>query len=207
MKTEIVKRLSQYKSVLIKLKTLGFVKVFSDNLGDAIGISSSQVRRDFSVFGLTGNKRGGYRIDELIEQLAHILGKDGVQKVVIVGCGKIGRALMNYTGFTREGIQVMAGFDINMERVTQEGLVPIYHIAEMGDYVHREGIPVAIMTVPENAASQIMETLVNAGIRGILNFAPVTLKSVSDRCVVHNINIALEIEKLFSLMFFAEKQK
>ncbi|MDD2237241.1 MAG: redox-sensing transcriptional repressor Rex [Kiritimatiellae bacterium] len=207
MKTEIVKRLSQYKSVLIKLKTLGFVKVFSDNLGDAIGISSSQVRRDFSAFGLTGNKRGGYRIDELIEQLAHILGKDEVQKIVIVGCGKIGRALMNHTGFTREGIQVMAGFDINMERVTQEGQVPIYHISDMGDYVQREGISVAIMTVPENVASQVMETLVNVGIRGILNFAPVTLKSVSDRCEVHNINIALEIEKLFSLMYFAEKQK
>ncbi len=207
MKTEIVKRLSQYNSVLLKLKTLGFVKVFSDNLGDAIGISSSQVRRDFSVFGLTGNKRGGYRIDELIEQLAHILGKDEVRKIVIVGCGKIGRALMNYAGFTRGDIKVMAGFDINMERVTAEGQVPIYHISEMADYVQREGVPVAVMTVPENAASQVMETLVNAGIRGILNFAPVTLKSVSDRCEVHNINIALEIEKLFSLMYFAEKQK
>ncbi len=207
MKTEIVKRLSQYKSVLIKLKTLGFVKVFSDNLGDAIGISSSLVRRDFAVFGLTGNKRGGYRIDELIDRLTSILGKDEVQRVIIVGCGKIGRALMNYTGFTREGIRVMAGFDVSADRLGQEGQIPIYHVSEMADYVQREGIPVAIMTVPENAASQVMETLVNAGIRGVLNFAPVTLKSQSDRCEVHNINIALEIEKLFSLVYFAEKQK
>lgn len=207
MNTEIVKRLSQYKSVLIKLKTLGFVKVFSDNLGDAIGISSSQVRRDFSVFGLTGNKRGGYRIDELIEQLTRILGKDDVQRIIIVGCGKIGRALMNHAGFTRESIQVMAGFDVNMERVGQEGQVPVYHMNEVADYVRRENVSVAIMTVPENAASQVMETLLDAGIRGILNFAPVTLKSVSGRCEVHNINIALEIEKLFSLMYFAEQEQ
>ena len=99
MNIEIIKRLSQYKSVLQKLKTLGFVKVFSDNLGDAIGVSSSLVRRDFTAFGLTGNKRGGYNIDELITRLNTILGKEDVQRIIIVGCGKIGTALMNYTGF------------------------------------------------------------------------------------------------------------
>src|SRR3989339_959395 len=95
-------RLSRYKNALSRLKSLGFVKVFSDNLADAADVTPSQVRKDFSIFGVTGNRRGGYVLDELIERLNRILGKNVTQNVVIVGAGRIGSALMKYKGFEKE---------------------------------------------------------------------------------------------------------
>ena len=206
MNIEIIKRLSQYKSVLQKLKTLGFVKVFSDNLGDAIGVSSSLVRRDFTAFGLTGNKRGGYNIDELITRLNTILGKEDVQRIIIVGCGKIGTALMNYTGFSRENIEVVAGFDSDPAMQHSDGGVPVYAMDRLSSFVKEAQVAVAITTVPDNAVNYVLEQLTDAGIKGILNFAPVSIKCDQSRCVVHNINIALEIEKMFSLVHFQGKE-
>lgn len=204
MNKDMIQRLSRYKSVLYKLKSLGFVKVFSDNLGDAVGMSSALVRKDFATTGLTGNKRGGYQIDSLIERLNVILGKDEIQRIVIVGCGKIGTALVNYHGFPREGIKVVAGFDVNPELLNAHAPVPILGMDQIGDFVKKEGIQIAIMTVPEVAASQVLEALTKAGIKGVLNFAPVQLKA-SEHCFIQNINIALEIENLFYFVRFAQK--
>jgi redox-sensing transcriptional repressor len=201
----VVIRLSRYKNVLYRLKSLGFVRVFSDNLADALGISPALVRKDFSVFGISGNKRGGYRIEDLIAQLGRILGKDEVQKVVLVGCGKIGTALMAYRGFAREQIRIAAGFDVNPSKLDPKAPIPILDMGELPGVIAREGIKVAIVTVPETAAGHVVETLIAAGIRGILNFAPISLKS-SDACFIHNINIALELENLFYFVRFADQE-
>ena len=204
LKLDIAQRLSQYRSVLYKLKALGFVRVFSDNLGDALEISPALVRKDFSTFNLTGNKRGGYRIDDLLDKLNRLLGKDKIQRIIIVGCGKIGQALMTYSGFTREGIQVVAGFDTSAALINPQASIPIYDIKELKAYVKREGIRIAIMAVPDNAASHIFDLLRSTEIKGVLNFAPVPLKGV-EGCVVRNINIGLELENLFYLVRFAGK--
>jgi redox-sensing transcriptional repressor len=204
MKHDIAQRLSQYRSVLYKLKALGFVRVFSDNLGDALEISPALVRKDFSTFSLTGNKRGGYRIDDLLDKLNRLLGKDKVQRIIIVGCGKIGQALMSYSGFTREGIQVVAGFDSNAAVIAPQASIPILDIKELKTYVKREGIRIAIVAVPDNSASHVFDLLRAAEIKGILNFAPVPLKG-AEGCVVRNINIGLELENLFYLVRFAGK--
>jgi redox-sensing transcriptional repressor len=201
---DVVQRLSRYKNVLYKLKSMGFVRVFSDNLADALGVSPSLVRKDFSVFGLSGNKRGGYRIDNLIAQLNEILGKGEVQNVVIVGCGKLGTALMNHKGFTRDHIRVIAGFDVDPAKINPSAPIPIHDIQELPRFLKREPLSVAIMTVPEAAAPYVLELLVDNGIRAILNFAPITLKG-SDRCVIHNINVALEIENLCYFARLSEK--
>ena len=197
---DALKRLSNYKNVLFKLKSLSFVKVFSDNLGDAIGVSAAQVRKDFSNFGLTsGNKKGGYLVDELLEKLKDLLGKGEIQKVVIVGCGKMGKAIMNYGGFSVEGMKVIAGFDTNPGIVEPDSKIPIYDLSDLKEVVKKEKVSVAIMTVPETASAQVFDVLQSAGIKGVLNFAPVQLRS-TDECVVHNINIALEIENMFYLV-------
>src|SRR5512136_90353 len=83
-------RLSRYKNALNRLKALNFVRVFSDNLADAAGVTAAQVRKDFSLFGITGNRRGGYRVDELIEQINKVLGKDRIHNFVLVGIGNLG---------------------------------------------------------------------------------------------------------------------
>lgn len=204
MHKDMIQRLSKYKSLLYKIKSLGFVKVFSDNLGDAVGISSALVRKDFSTVGLSGNRRGGYKIDDLIERLNKILGKDEVQKIVIVGCGKIGTALINYNGFEREGIKVVAGFDIRSELVNPQAPIPVYDMGELPAFARKNDIHIAVMTVPEEAAAQVLDTLVAAGIKGVLNFTPIQLKG-SEKCWINNINIALEIENLFYFVRFAQK--
>lgn len=196
MEYDLIKRLSQYKKILVKLKTMGFVKVFSDNLSDALGISASLVRKDFSACNLTGKRRGGYQVSELIDKLNILLGKNTEQRVIIVGCGKLGSALINYRGFETEHIRVTAGFDSNPQRQNLEARIPIFPTEQMEEYIKENKIQVAILTVPEDASLKTVEMLQSFGIRGILNFAPVPMRS-SEQCNVENVNLALEVEKLF----------
>ncbi len=191
-----ITRLSHYRRVIFKLKSLGFRRVFSDNLGDALGISSVQVRKDFSEFGLTGNKKGGYQIDEIIVDLDQILGKDLLRKVVVVGCGRMGKTLMGYSGFSGEGIKVVAGFDADPANINPESRIPIMDVLEMPAYIREENIQIAMLAVPEHAAPTAIEQLKNMGIKGILNFAPVQAHSTPN-CEIRNINIALELENMF----------
>ncbi len=205
MNKDMIQRLSQYKSVLYRLKSLGFDKVFSENLGDALGVSSSLVRKDFSYFGFKGNKRGGYQIDDLLVKLHSLLGKDEPRHIIIAGCGRIGTALLYYSGFVHEQITVVAGFDNDRDVINPDASIPILHVHAMAQFIREHDITVAVMAVPENATAHVLESLLDGGIRGILNFAPVQLKG-TEHCIVHNINLALEIENLFNRIHFSEHQ-
>ena len=200
---EVIRRLSKYRNVMRKMKELGLVKVFSDNLADAVGVSPSLVRKDFSLFDLTGNKRGGYRIDDLVTKLNVLLGKDKKQKVVIIGCGKLGQALMNHNGFPRVGIRVVAGFDSDPAVLDAEAPIPILHIKKIKEFVTKNQISVAALTVPEPCVQGMVDTLKKTCVKGVINFAPLPLKS-SDGFLVHNINMEQEIENLFYNIHFAE---
>jgi len=206
MKTneEVINRLLKYRNVMQKMKGLGFVRVFSDNLADAVGVSPSLVRKDFSMFELTGNKRGGYQLETLVEKLNVILGKDKKQKIVIVGCGKMGKALMNYNGFPRVGIRVVAGFDSEPSLLEPDAPIPILHVSKMKEYIAENNIKLAVLTVPEPSAQSIVDSLMKTSIRGIVNFAPISLKG-GDTCLIHNINIEQEFEKLFYRIQFADR--
>lgn len=199
-------RLSRYKSALYRLRSLGFVKVFSDNLADAIGVTSSIVRKDFSLFGISGNKRGGYEIDNLLEKLNSILGKDTIQKVVVVGSGNIGQALMKYKGFEQGGIKIVAGFDTDPAKQSPSGGVPVYPLEELKDFIKERGIKIGIIAVPDAAAQQVADVLLQAGIKGILNFAPIRLRAPEDR-VVNNVNLELELENLIYFVNVLDKTK
>ena len=205
MKTQsvVVERLLKYRDVMQKMKGLGFVRVFSDNLADAVGVSPSLVRKDFSLFGLTGNKRGGYPMEELIERLNIILGKDRKQKIIIVGCGKMGRALMNYNGFPRVGIRVAAGFDSDPAVLDETAPIPILHTSKIKDFIAEKNIQVAVLTVPESSAQSIIDSLKKTCIKGVINFAPVSLRS-SENFLIQNINVEQEIENIFYQIHFAE---
>ncbi len=189
-------RLSRYKNAIMRLKALNFVRVFSDNLADAAGVTASQVRKDFSIFGISGNRRGGYQIDELIEQLNKVLGKDQVHQFVIVGCGNIGQALLNYQGFEKSGIKVAAGFDIDQDKIEKapQG-VPVYPLDALGSYVKENEIKMGIIAVPDFAAQRVLELMVSAGIKGVLNFAPIRLRDM-DGVVINNINLEAELENM-----------
>lgn len=195
MNKNCIIRLSRYKSALYRLKALNFVKVFSDNLGDAVGATPSQVRKDFSLFGIPGNKRGGYQVDELIEHLNRILGKDKPQEFVLVGVGNIGRALLHYKGFEKSGIQILVAFDIDPTKVDTDSAVPILPMERFREFVAEKGIKLGIIAVPDFAAQQLMELMVSCGIKGILNFAPIRLRG-ADGIVINNINLETELENV-----------
>lgn len=196
-------RLLNYKNLLKHLQTLGFKKVFSDNISDTLEISSSLVRKDFGNFGITGNRKGGYDIDSILAKIDEILGKDEIQKVVIIGCGRIGEALMNYQGFIREGIQIVAGFDTDAKKLNSHAEIPIYSQDKLIDYIRRNNIRVCILTVPQLVAKHTVDLLQNTSIGGILNFTPTKFQSTTE-ITINNINIVHELE---NLIYIVNKQK
>ncbi len=196
-------RLLNYKNLLKHLQTLGFKKVFSDNISDTLEISSSLVRKDFGNFGITGNRKGGYDIDSILAKIDEILGKDEIQKVIVVGTGRIGQALMNYQGFIKEGIQIVAGFDNDFSKVSEGEDIPILHLDKLPEFVKEKNIKIAIMCVPQLVAKHTLDMLANSGVGGVLNFTPIKFQS-SNEVTVNNINIVHELE---NLIYIVNKQK
>lgn len=188
-------RLSRYKNALYRFQKLGYVRLFSDILADAIGVTAAQVRKDFSLFGIKGNKRGGYNVEELIGKLNELLGKNKTQSVIIAGAGKIGTALLRYKGFENEGIRIVASFDIDPAKVNTMAEIPVYPLDELKGFVKNNDIRIGIIAVPDIAAQQVFEIMISAGIKGVLNFAPIRLKDTPD-IVVNNVNLELELENV-----------
>lgn len=188
-------RLSRYKNALYRFKSLGFFKIFSDYLADAVGVTSAQVRKDFSLFGISGNKRGGYKIDSLIEKLNDILGKNELQKVIMAGAGNLGSALIKYKNFEKEGIKIVAAFDIDPAKHNSRLPVPVLPLEDLEQYVMINKTKIGIISVPDIAAQHILDVMIKAGICGVLNFAPIQLKT-SESCIINNVNLELELENL-----------
>ncbi len=194
----IISRMARYKYALQRLKKLGFVKIFSDYLGETVNVTSVQVRKDFSLFGIKGNKRGGYNIDELLEQLNEVLGAETINDIIVVGTGNLGTALLNYRGFGKNNFIIRAAFDIDPAKFNEKETIPVYPMDQLEEYLAKTGIHTAILAVPEAAAQQIYDQLTNAGIKGILNFAPIQLKT-NNKCMVNNVNLCVELE---SILYF-----
>jgi redox-sensing transcriptional repressor len=197
-------RLSKYRNALHRLRTFGFVKIFSGYLAEAVGVTSAQVRKDFSLFGVAGNKRGGYKIDELITKLGDILGKNDIQTVVLVGAGQIGTALMRYRSFEKEGIRILAAFDTDPAKHARDAAVPVLPLEELRDFVRANGVKIGIICVPDIAAQQVFDMMVSAGIKGVLNFAPISLRAPED-VVVNSVSLELELENVIYFVNALEK--
>ncbi|MFC1566746.1 redox-sensing transcriptional repressor Rex [bacterium] len=189
-------RLSRYKNALHNFQKLGFVKVFSDNLGDAVGVTAAQVRKDFSLFGITGHRRGGYIIDELVEKLNNILGTNEMQNVIVVGAGNLGTALLNYKRFEKDGIKIIAAFDIDPSKVKKTTDVPVLSLEELSSFIKKNNVKVGIIAVPEIAAQQVFDIMESAGIKGFLNFTPVRFRVQNDDVFINNVNLAIELENV-----------
>ena len=199
-------RLSRYKNALNRLKALNFVRVFSDNLADAAGVTAAQVRKDFSLFGITGNRRGGYKVDELSDQLNRILGKDQLQEVIVIGVGNIGKALLHYGGLEKSGIKIAAGFDIDPAKFDPDAQPPVLPLEELLPVVQKHGLVLGVLAVPDYAAQQVLELMLSAGIKGVLNFAPICLKA-PEGCIVNNINLESELENLIYFVNASKNEK
>ena len=199
MTREAVERLSRYRAVLLRLTGLGFVKVFSDNLADALGVSASQVRKDFAAFGMHGVKRGGYQVADLLDRLSELLGMADTLPVVVIGCGNIGTALLHTYGGKREGVRVVAGFDVRPQVIAPNAEVPILDMRDLLAFIEKHHVRIAILTVPDEATAGVMNQLRRSAVQGVLNFTRAPLRSDA-RCLVQSIDIRMEIEKLFCLV-------
>ena len=210
MNSDMLTRITRYYRALNRLRAIGLEKVFAHNLADAAGVSAVIVRKDFSLLGIHGQKRGGYDILPLVNKLGELLGKGEAQNVIIVGCGRIGKALMHYSGFEPDGIRIVAGFDTDpLVYSDASHPIPLYPMSRLEEVIEALDVKLAILTVPENAAADCFQKLIDANIKGVLNFSPVTLKSQNVdgvlRPVVHNINIALELEQIFYEIQYPKK--
>lgn len=172
----VISRLPWYLQTLNQMAKEGLHTVSSKMLAERLGITAAQIRKDLSFFGGFGKKGTGYSIYYLIEQLQKILNLDRIWQVVVVGAGDLGRALTRYQGFASRGIEIVGLYDNDPKVVgMQVGSIMVYHIDSMEAEIQAKGIKMAVLTVPGQVAQVTAEQLVNAGIKAILNYAPVTL--------------------------------
>jgi redox-sensing transcriptional repressor len=172
----IIGRLPVYLRALQQLSEKGILTTSSQELGEIIGISAAQIRKDISQFGEFGKQGTGYSIPFLVERLRDILKVDRVWEVVIVGMGDIGHALARYNGFSNRGFRISMVFDNDPEKIGQKvGEYEILDTATLSERVKQNKIKIAMLTVPAASAQEMTDHLVKAGIKAILNYAPITL--------------------------------
>jgi redox-sensing transcriptional repressor len=184
----VVRRLPLYVRTLSDLLADGTATVSSTSLGDTIGITAAQIRRDLSYFGRFGKQGKGYDVRSLRDQIKSILGLDQTWPVAIIGIGKLGEAVAQYHGFSASNFPTVALFDHSPQRIGQEvaGLT-VKSIADLAGEVRRLGIRVAVLTVPATSAQDVTDRLVAAGVTAILNYAPAILQ-VPPTVKVRNID-------------------
>jgi len=172
----IIGRLPVYLRALQRLSERGILTTSSQELGEIIGISAAQIRKDISQFGEFGKQGTGYSIPFLIERLRDILKVDRVWEVAIVGMGDIGHALARYNGFANRGFHINLVFDNDPEKIGQKvGEYEIFDTATLAEKVKQNRIKIAMLTAPASSAQEITDLLVKAGIKAILNYAPISL--------------------------------
>ena len=192
----VVNRLSLYLRELQQYLREGRETISSTRLGKLLGISGAQVRKDFAYFGQFGNPGIGYRCENLVQEIRRILGTNRIWPVAMVGCGNLGRALLGYRGFTKQGFEVAAAFDADPQLKGQEfGGVLVRSFDEIPAVAKELNLQLAILAVPANVAQEVAVKLVEAGFLGLLNFAPITL-NLPNRVATIGVDLALELEQL-----------
>lgn len=203
----VVARLSLYLRELRHLLKAGKSTVSSSELGGMLGFTDAQVRKDLAYFGHFGHPGIGYRCEELVAAIRGILGTDQEWTVAMVGVGNLGQALLGYRGFSSQGFQIVAAFDVDTKKIGAliEG-VPVYHLGRLPEVVRGQSIQLGLISVPAMAAQSVADRLVEAGVAGIVNFAPVTL-SLPEEVAVVGVDLATELEQLtFSVANRAAKR-
>lgn len=191
-----VRRLSAYLRFLEDFENRGLLTISSDELAKRGGTTSAQVRKDLSFFGSFGKRGLGYSVPELAGRLREILGLGKEWRVVIIGAGKIGAALAQYRGFRQRGFTILAAYDNNPDKIgrTLEGIA-VRDIALLEQDIQREHPDIVVLTVPGEEAQVVLDRVVRAGVKAILNFAPAQLQVPAD-VAVKTVNMAMELEGL-----------
>ncbi len=189
-------RLSVYLRCLLRLKQNSIRTVSSEALARAARVKPTQLRKDLTYFGQFGTRGLGYDVKQLTQTISDVLKTNSLQPVILVGVGNLGLALLSYLGFEQEGFEIIAAFDIDTQRKRSKQVTqPISGTEKLPEVIREREVKMAILTVPPAAAQEVTNTLVQCGITGILNFAPIVLQ-VPDDVMVNDVNLAIELENL-----------
>jgi redox-sensing transcriptional repressor len=173
-------RLSVYLRCLNRLAAAGIKTVSSQALADQFNLNSAQIRKDLAYFGEFGVRGVGYFVEDLRQHITKILGLDRPHRVGIIGAGRLGTALANYNGFAKSNFTVVALFDNDKEkigrRIGEDGIV-VHDVKRIARVVREEGIDVTVIAVPARAAQRVLNQVMTAGVKAVLNFAPVHLQA------------------------------
>ena len=205
MSNNVIRRLPRYLRKLDELSESGVDKISSRQLGDLLGLTSSQVRQDFNCFGEFGQQGYGYNIAALRAQIAGILGMERGFTAILVGVGNIGRAMMENFCFSDWGVNLAAAFDIKPALIgTEYKGVHIYSMDELEKYLDENKADIAVLTVPKTAAVPVTERLTASGIDAIWNFTNVELTEPNSSTIVENVHFS---DSLLSLNYFVAERR
>jgi redox-sensing transcriptional repressor len=192
----VVSRLPIYLRALQRMAEQGIKTTSSQELGERVGITAAQIRKDLSLFGEFGKQGTGYYIPFLVDELRHILHVDEFWDVVVVGMGDIGHAVTRYQGFSNCGFRIVMVFDSDPARIGQKvGDYIIQDVRGIGEAVKSAGVQIAMLAVPAAAAQTVTDLLVAAGVKGILNYAPISL-TVPEDVRVQYIDPAIGLQRM-----------
>lgn len=197
--TAVIKRLPRYYRYLGDLLENDVVRISSKELSERMGVTASQIRQDLNNFGGFGQQGYGYNVEYLYDEIAKILGLNKTYHVVIVGAGNLGQALANYIDFERRGFIVKGLFDVNprLIGISVRG-IEIKDIDDMKEFVLTNEVDIAVLTLPKQKAPKVASDLVDWGIKGIWNFAPVDLQLKNRDVTVENVHLS---ESLMTLSY------
>jgi redox-sensing transcriptional repressor len=192
----IIGRLPVYLRALQRMMDMGLKTTSSQELGEHVGISAAQIRKDISQFGEFGKQGTGYSIEYLINKLREILKVDRIWDVVVVGAGDMGHAVANYQGFSDRGFHIVAIFDNDKAKVGESiGSFSVEDAEVMVERIKELGVKIAMLSVPAPAAQAVADQLVQAGVRAILNYAPISL-NVPNNVKVQYIDPSTHLQRM-----------
>lgn len=185
----VIRRLPRYYRYLGDLMDAGVERISSAELSTKMNVTASQIRQDLNNFGGFGQQGYGYNVKYLYNEIAKILGLDNVHNLVIIGAGKLGQAIANYSSFEKRGFIIKAMFDNNKDYFGRKvGDIEIMNVDELSDYLSNNNIDIAAITVPKEAVNPIADILVRCGIKAVWNFAPVDLE-LPRGIIVENVHL------------------
>ena len=192
----VIERLPLYYRDLLLLQDAGIDIISSEKLGERLGVTPEQIRKDLTCFGAFGKKGVGYYVSELCQQIVEIIGLQQHWKICIAGIGHLGWALANYKTFGRLGFRTTGLFDVDHRIIGQNvGGITVMPISEMETIIRTEGIQIGIITTPASVAQQVANQMVNAGIKGIFSFAPLRL-TVPDNIFVFREDLSIGLSRI-----------
>jgi redox-sensing transcriptional repressor len=196
----VAARLSRYLQVLIQARKMGKETISSQELAEYTHINSTQIRRDLSGFGKFGKRGVGYRVESLVQEIRKILRTSGKHNIALFGAGHLGQAIASSDIFGDHGFQIVAIFDVDPDQVGRElGGVPVRAFDELEHVVSEEDVVVGVLAVPADAAQEVANRLVEAGVRIIFNYSE-QLLDVPPEVTVHTSSPAVDL--LYALYFY-----